>query len=151
MVYRKHLDIFATKQHVLIWDRSQQNAEPYLALFDSGSADNFIIRSVAHERDLTVYPLPDKGQTYKLLGGSTIHASEYVQPDWRFLIGRKRHRKFPFIVLEQLPNGLDLVVGEHALNELNIHRLCDKSALVAQLEGGAGLLCPISPSFRIGY
>ena len=81
----------------------------------------------------------------------TIHASEYVQPDWRFLIGRKRHSKFPFIVLEQLPNGLDLVVGEHALNELDIYHLYDKEALTAQVEDGAGLLCPISPNACIDH
>ena len=124
----------------MIWDRLLQNAEPYFALFDSGSSDNFILRSIAHERDLIIYPLPDKGKTVKLPGGLEIHAKEFVLPDWKILIkGRNRHSKFSFLVLEELPNGLQLVVGERASNELGIHRTYnDPSLLVAHLDDEAG-------------
>ena len=117
-----------------------QTAEPYLALFDSGAKDNFILRSVALERRLDIYPLPGKGITVKLPGGKEIQASEYVRPDWSILlIGRNRHRKFLFIVLDQLPNNLEIVIGVYASRELGIgHFYTDPSLLVIHVDEGAG-------------
>ena len=150
-MYRKNLEFFHSKQYLMIWDSLRQTAEPYIALFDSGADENFIIRSVAHERGLTIYPLPDKGKIVRLPGGLQVNASEYVQPDWRLLIGRQRHSKFPFIILEELPGGLQLLVGERATNELGIHRLADTNLLTAHLEDGAGALCPVPLSACIDH
>ena len=109
-------------------------------MLDSGSSGDFIVRRVVEECGLDIHPLSDEEKEhYEMMNGDEIEVQEFVQPVWKF--SRKGHTWRPstrFLVLNYLPNMLDMVLGGKSLTSMGIGLYAVNAALVAFRKGGKG-------------
>ena len=117
--------------------RNGRVAERYYSLFDTGSYDNFILRSVVERLDLTTY-VHDEGVTSELIGGIEMQTCEYVTPTWQLLQGQKIHQNSRFFIVDNLPNNLRVLVGEPTAKTIGIVLRARRSTLVTFRKGGTG-------------
>ncbi len=126
-----------------VWHSSGQYDNEYLALIDTGSKENFILRSVVEDLELrTMRKFP---MTIKTLAGHKVEVSECVQPMWKFSTSSRRHQEYPFHVVPEIPSGIDMVLGNIAREDMGIELRDNGSALIAH-EDPEGSFHPFSSS-----
>ena len=134
----RHLDKIEYQQWIRIWPHPPQTKD-YLALFDTGAQINLIRRSVVHDLGLPIYEdsVPEVVETVQ---GIEVPINDYVQPKWQLHIGRQKHQRFRFFVVDELPDGLDVLVGNDVMNDIGISLRANKRALPLFPKGGKGSL-----------
>lgn len=128
-------------QEIRIWPRSAKDPRDYFALFDTGAQINLIIRSIVNDLDLPIYKDDNGPELVEVVEGMKFLVNNYVQPKWQLHIGQTSHREFPFFVVDQLPHGLDVVLGYHVMNDIGISLHANKMALPLFLKSGKGSSC----------
>lgn len=132
--------VFEHEQSVRIWHRSgQYDKKSRILLTDTGASDNFISRSIVEELELETTPIIP---TTIAFAGQNFIVSERVQPKWQFHKGSWRHQEFSFLVISDIPDDRDMLLGNIARKELKIE-LRISGPLVA-LEDYGGLSWPSS-------
>lgn len=96
--------------------RGREISRPYTALFDTGSTENFICRAVVDE--LRLETRRGWGITSSTgLNGHEVLLEYAVMPRWQ-IIGHKRDfEKEVLYVMDDIPQGVDVVLGEPFLTE----------------------------------
>ena len=137
-------EIFGAHQTVLIRDGSHNEKDgPVLTLFDSGSDENLIVRTVVDQLRLRAQVIPPNETSIHSFNRQEFRATHFVTPNWRLKQGQKRHDKYRFIVVESLPADLEMVVGYTTYSEMGISFRAQKKNLVAFLTGKKGSLSTI--------
>ena len=129
---------------VSIQHQNSQDYKKKLMLTDTGSDDNLIRRSAVEELGLTIVPRTQMSLTG--LDGYQVECQGYVIPYWYFLDKPKpkQHPGIAFLVIEKIPNGVDILLGRISGSLLGID-LYERSTCVAHrhLESS---FCPSSSS-----
>ena len=134
-----------SNQPIKIWD-SQGSKDKYSAKFDSGSSGDFITLSCVKKAGLEIYPIPNPENPYKMFNDHSLPVSGYAQPVWQFWISKekKRRRDVRFFIVDELPDELDIVVGEKSMNQMGVYLRASTGALVAHRNYGKGSLYPFA-------
>ena len=122
------------QQLVTVWHGDgQSKLTKRVMILDSGTYDNFILRSTVEELELEVRPRATT--RIKGLGGRIVEASEFVKPKWQFGEGSIRHQEVDFLIVPEIPGGFDMVLGSIACGYLGLYfRLDPGYALVAHAD-----------------
>lgn len=126
-----------TLQIVTLWHRSGHWLKSFLALFDTGTHENFIAQSVVDELDFDIEQFPPR--SLEGMEKRTYIVNKRVRPILQFEIGSVQHNEFGFWVTPNLPGDIRLVLGNIARKELGIELWAGGSLLIAH-EAFEGLL-----------
>ena len=129
-------EIFESHQYLHIQGSSGRNDES-LALFDSGTKVNFIISSAVKKHGLETHPLPNGRETFSGITKSRVYVDKQVTFLWQLVRGKK-WRQATFRVVDWLPDGLRVVVGETTSKKEGFCIRVQQSSLVAVLEKTEG-------------
>ena len=123
-------------QPIKVWDsQGEKLRDFYRVKLDTAAHANVIIKSLVEKCGYKLYPGSDSDPS------SLVAFNEYrvpvigwVKPDWQFAISvKKRRRKdVRFGVIDKLPSGLHMLLGEEFLQETNIQLRSRGDVLVLQ-------------------
>ena len=112
----------------MIWHRKRKAFVEKKLLFDTGCDYNIILQSVADELGLDLVELtPMKLHCFNDLVFEVRHA---VIPEWYFFGSPTKRREYNFWVVPNISGSVDIVVGNRARTNMNVH-LYVNGALVA--------------------
>ena len=121
--------IVEPQQLVRVWHRNGRRHIEYSLLIDTGTVENFILRSLVEELELDITRSAPKNFT--ALNNYQFKVDECVQPRWQFIEGSKQHDVFRFWIIPALPNGMEILLGNVTRRKLHMHISILGTALIA--------------------
>ena len=97
-------------------------------IFDTGCDYNIIRRSVADELRLEF--LKRTPMKLRCFNNLVFQVKQAVVPEWHFSGSSTKRWEYVFLVVPNIPGGVDIVVGNRTRSNMNVH-LYVNGALVA--------------------
>lgn len=106
---------------VFLWAQDNGNYHRYTAYYDTGSSGNFIRRAVVEELGLETTRGGSTG--FSGLDGNKVTVQDSVMPKWEMIRSGRIFEDIAFHVVEEIPQGLDMILGEGFLIERKVVKM----------------------------